>query len=84
MVDELVEPGVEIAEKGPDFERRVGEEAGARNRPAPAEVERADDDVLLGERYLADNLQYAFLAYLRADVQVAQPTAFAVDTGVRA
>ena len=37
----------------------------------------------LGERYLADNLQYAFLAYLRADVQVAQPTAFAVDTGVR-
>jgi hypothetical protein len=49
MVDELVEPGVEIAEKGPDFERRVGEEAGVRNRPAPAEVERADDDVLLGE-----------------------------------
>jgi hypothetical protein len=38
----------------------------------------------LGERYLADNLQYAFLAYLRADVQVAQPTAFNVDTGVRA
>jgi HK97 family phage major capsid protein len=38
----------------------------------------------LGERYLADNLQYAFLAYLRADVQVAQPTAFTVDSGVRA
>jgi HK97 family phage major capsid protein len=38
----------------------------------------------LGERFLADNLQYAFLAYLRADVQVAQPTAFVVDTGVRA
>jgi HK97 family phage major capsid protein len=38
----------------------------------------------LGERYLADNLQYAFLAYLRADVQVAQPTAFVVDRGVRA
>jgi HK97 family phage major capsid protein len=37
----------------------------------------------LGERYLADNLQYAFLAYLRADVQLAQPTAFVVDTGVR-
>jgi HK97 family phage major capsid protein len=37
----------------------------------------------LGERYLADNLQYAFLAYLRADVQIAQPTAFVVDTGVR-
>ena len=38
----------------------------------------------LGERYLADSLTYAFLAYLRADVQVAQPTAFVVDTGVRA
>jgi HK97 family phage major capsid protein len=38
----------------------------------------------LGERYLADNLQYAFLAYLRADVQLAQPSAFVVDTGVRA
>lgn len=37
----------------------------------------------LRERYLADNLQYAFVAYLRADVQVAQPLAFAVDTGVR-
>jgi HK97 family phage major capsid protein len=37
----------------------------------------------LGERYLADNLQYAFLAYLRADIQLAQPTAFVVDTGVR-
>jgi HK97 family phage major capsid protein len=37
----------------------------------------------LRERFLADNLQYAFLAFLRADVQVAQPLAFAVDTGVR-
>ena len=37
----------------------------------------------LRERYLADNLQYAFLAYLRADVQLAQPSAFVVDTGVR-
>jgi HK97 family phage major capsid protein len=37
----------------------------------------------LRERFLADNLQYAFLAYLRADVQLAQPTAFVVDTGVR-
>jgi hypothetical protein len=49
MVDELAAPGAEIAEKGPDFERRIGEEAGVRNRPDPAEVERADDDVLLGE-----------------------------------
>ena len=38
----------------------------------------------LRERFLADNLQYAFLAYLRADVQLAQPAAFVVDTGVRA
>jgi HK97 family phage major capsid protein len=37
----------------------------------------------LGERFLADTLSYSFVAYLRADVQVAQPTAFAVDTGVR-
>jgi HK97 family phage major capsid protein len=38
----------------------------------------------LGERYLADSLTYAFLAYLRADVQLAQPSAFVVDSGVRA
>ena len=38
----------------------------------------------LGERYLADSLTYAFLAYLRADIQLAQPTAFVVDRGVRA
>jgi HK97 family phage major capsid protein len=38
----------------------------------------------LRERFLADNLQYAFLAYLRADVQLAQPAAFVVDRGVRA
>ncbi len=38
----------------------------------------------LRERYLADNLQYAFLAYLRADVQFAQPAAFVIDRGVRA
>jgi HK97 family phage major capsid protein len=37
----------------------------------------------LGERFLADTLSYSFVAYLRADVQVAQPTAFVVDTGVR-
>jgi HK97 family phage major capsid protein len=40
--------------------------------------------LFLRERFLADNLQYAFLAFLRADVQLAQPTAFVVDTGVRA
>ena len=37
----------------------------------------------LSERYLADTLRYAYLAYLRADVALAQPSAFVVDTGVR-
>jgi HK97 family phage major capsid protein len=37
----------------------------------------------LGERFLADTLSYSFVAYLRADVQLAQPSAFVVDTGVR-
>lgn len=37
----------------------------------------------LQERYIADTLSYAFLAYLRADVQLAQPAAFVVDRGVR-
>jgi HK97 family phage major capsid protein len=37
----------------------------------------------LRERFLADSGEYAFLAWLRADVQLAQPAAFNVDTGVR-
>jgi hypothetical protein len=49
MVDELAAPGFELAEKGPDFERRIGEPAGIRNRPDPAAVEHADDDLLIGE-----------------------------------
>jgi HK97 family phage major capsid protein len=36
----------------------------------------------LEERFM-DQLQYAFLAYLRGDVQLAQPAAFVVDLGVR-
>ena len=32
-IDADVAPGVEIAEKGADFERKVGEAAGVRNRP---------------------------------------------------
>jgi HK97 family phage major capsid protein len=36
----------------------------------------------LQERFM-DNMQYAFLASLRADIQLAQPSAFVVDTGVR-
>lgn len=38
----------------------------------------------LNERFLADNLQYAFLAYLRCDIQLARGEAFNVDRGVRA
>jgi hypothetical protein len=49
MVDELAIPGAQIAEKGPDFERAIGEAAGTRNRPDPAAVEVADDDLLVGE-----------------------------------
>jgi hypothetical protein len=48
-LDGDVAPGVEYAEIGPDFQRRVGEPAAVRNRPAPAQVELADDDLVLGE-----------------------------------
>ena len=48
-LDADVDPRVEIAEKGPDFERRVGEPAGVRNRPDPAAVEVADEDLYLGD-----------------------------------
>jgi hypothetical protein len=49
MVDELAAPGAEVAEKGPDFERAIGEPADIRNRPDPAEPELADDDLLVGD-----------------------------------
>jgi hypothetical protein len=50
-IDADVAPGVELAEKAADFERKVGEPAGVRNRPAgPAEV--ADDDVLIERKDL--------------------------------
>jgi hypothetical protein len=48
-IDADVAPGVEWAERGPDFERRVGEPAGVRNRPDPAAAEHAEDDLLVGE-----------------------------------
>jgi hypothetical protein len=48
-IDADVAPGVEIAELGPDFVRRVGEPAGVRNRPDPAAAELADEDLVLGE-----------------------------------
>jgi hypothetical protein len=50
-LDADVAPGVELAEKGADFERRVGEPAGVRNRPTgPPEV--ADDDLLIERKDL--------------------------------
>jgi hypothetical protein len=62
MVDELAAPGAEIAEKGPDFERAIGEVVGVRNRPEPAEVERADDDLVLGELDEDGNGSRVFIA----------------------
>ena len=46
-LDRDVQADVELAEKGPDFERRIGEPfPGVRNRPAgPPEL--ADDDLLI-------------------------------------
>jgi hypothetical protein len=48
-LDRNVVANVEYAEIGPDFRRRVGEPADVRNRPAPGDVELADDDLVLGE-----------------------------------
>jgi hypothetical protein len=46
-LDRDVHADVELAEKGPDFERRIGEPIpGVRNRPTgPPEL--ADDDLLI-------------------------------------
>jgi hypothetical protein len=45
-LDEDVQADVELAEKGPDFERRLGEVAAVRNRPTdPPEV--AERDLLI-------------------------------------
>jgi hypothetical protein len=46
-IDVDVDPRVELAEKGPDFERRVGEPARVRNRPDPTAAELAEEDVLI-------------------------------------
>jgi hypothetical protein len=54
MVDELAIPGATIAEKGPDFERAIGEEHGTRNRPA-VKVEVADEDLLIERKDLGEN-----------------------------
>ncbi|HEV8165521.1 MAG TPA: hypothetical protein VGR74_13925 [Actinomycetota bacterium] len=58
-IDADVAPDVEIAEKGPDFERRVGEPADVRRAPAP---ELADQDLLLGELDKAGNGSKTFVA----------------------
>jgi hypothetical protein len=62
MVDELAAPGAEVAEKGPDFERAIGEEAGIRNRPDPAAAEVADEDLVLGELDKDGNGSRVFVA----------------------
>ena len=49
MVDELAAVSEGLAEKGPEFERAIGEPAGVRNRPDSAAVEVAADDLLVGE-----------------------------------
>jgi hypothetical protein len=50
-IDADVAEGVELAEKGPDFERKVGEVAGVRNRPTtPPEL--ADDDLVIERKDL--------------------------------
>ena len=62
MVDELAVKGEGLAEKGPDFQRAIGEAAGTRNRPDPAQVERADDDLLVGELDKDGNGSRVFIA----------------------
>jgi len=58
-LDRDVHADVELAEKGPDFERRIGEPADPRRAPAP---ELADDDLLLGELDKDGNGSRVFVA----------------------
>jgi hypothetical protein len=51
-LDADVDPRVELADKGPDFERRVGEPAKVRNRPDPAAADVADEDTLIERKDL--------------------------------
>ena len=51
-LDRDVAADVELAEKGPDFERRIGEPiTGVRNRPA-GPTELADEDLLIERKDL--------------------------------
>jgi hypothetical protein len=61
-LDRDVLADIELAEKGPDFERRIGEPADVRNRPTPGDVELADDDLLLGELDKDGHGPQAFIA----------------------
>ena len=58
-LDRNVVADVELAEKGPDFERRIGEPADPRRAPAP---ELADDDLLLGQLDKDGNGSQVFVA----------------------
>jgi hypothetical protein len=60
-IDADVAPGVEWAERGPDFERRVGELADVRNRPDPAAVDVAEEDLLLERKDLGPE-SHTFIA----------------------
>jgi hypothetical protein len=52
-LDEDVQADTELAEKGPDFERRIGEVAGVRNRPTdPPEL--AEHDLLIERKDLGE------------------------------
>jgi hypothetical protein len=51
-LDADVDPRVELADKGPDFERCVGEPAKVRNRPDPAAADVADEDTLIERKDL--------------------------------
>jgi hypothetical protein len=53
-IDADVAPGVEIAEKAADFERRVGEVVGVRNRPNPTAPNLAEEDTLIERRDLGE------------------------------
>ena len=60
-IDADVAPGVEWAERGPDFERRVGEPANVRNRPDPAAADLAEEDLVVERKDLGPD-SHTFIA----------------------